>query len=290
MHERSGTVRWFVRKHDVIVWADSPEELAAQYPDVPPKSVTFIAASVHDNPILLQTDPGYVANLEVLPRHERERLLGGNWNARAAAGELLTRSDFEIVDASPRLQAEVRYWDRAATEPSDVNPDPDWTVGVKMGRTHDGRYVITDVDRFRARSLDVRRRIKNVGSQDAEAVKLYVEQDPGAAGKAEVDDLIRYLAGLPVAANPVTTRKYLRWRPFVAQAQAGNVLLLRGSWNDTFLAEMEALSENPKDYAHDDQADAAAGAFSKLAVASGKVSGGTERARPRTAGIRTGGW
>lgn len=285
--ERSGVLRWFVRYNDEIHWADSPEGLAHFGSDHTPKSVTFIAASIHDNPILLESDPGYLANLQALPRHERERLERGNWNARPAAGVLFARSDFEIIEVAPRLAASVRYWDRAATTPSESNPDPDWTAGVNMGRTHDGQYVITDIERFRARALDVRRRIRAIGSQ--EPARIVIEEDPGQAGKAEADDLIRFLAGMNVSRNRVTKRKYERWLPFAAQCQAGNVLLVRGEWNEPFITEMVALTDNPKDYGHDDQADAATGAFSALVVGGGAPSASREM-RPVTAGMREDRW
>jgi hypothetical protein len=51
-----------------------------------PISVTFIPASVFDNPALLQVNPEYLAWLLSLPLLESERLLRGNWKIRPAAG------------------------------------------------------------------------------------------------------------------------------------------------------------------------------------------------------------
>ena len=93
--ERAGVLRWFIRREDAIVWADTPQELVDQFGnDAEPKSVTFIPASVHDNKILLAQDPGYVSNLKALPLVERERLLCGNWNVRATAGNYFRREWF----------------------------------------------------------------------------------------------------------------------------------------------------------------------------------------------------
>lgn len=44
------------------------------------KSVTFIAANLEDNQVLMQANPRYRANLLTLPRVERERLAYGNWD------------------------------------------------------------------------------------------------------------------------------------------------------------------------------------------------------------------
>ena len=38
--------------------------------------------------------------------------------------------------------------DLAATEQSGTS-NPDWTVGVKMGETQEGRFIVSDVVRFR---------------------------------------------------------------------------------------------------------------------------------------------
>lgn len=77
--ERSGRVRYFVRDGDGFDWSDSRDELAARHPGSEPKSLTFVPASLDDNPTMLKLNPQYRANLMALPRIERERLLGGNW-------------------------------------------------------------------------------------------------------------------------------------------------------------------------------------------------------------------
>lgn len=264
--ERSGVIRWFVRVGDDISWGDSREELVDRFgADVDPLSVTFIPASVYDNKALLAKDPGYLAKLKALPRWEREQLLGGNWNSRASAGMIFARTDFEIVDAAPAdIVGRIRYWDRAATEQSEASPDPDWTAGVYIFKAFSGVFYIADVSRFRARPFVVKQNIKTTASQDGRSVAIGIEQDPGQAGVSEAEDLVRDLAGYNVKAFPARQDKVTRWKPLSAQAQSGNVKLLRGPWNDAFIDELCALTDNPKDYGHDDQADAAAGGFNAL--------------------------
>lgn len=84
--ERAGVIRWFVRDGETLRWADTREQLLKDYPDLLPKSFTFIPAKLEDNKKLLATDPAYRANLMALPRVERERLLRGNWLVSAAVG------------------------------------------------------------------------------------------------------------------------------------------------------------------------------------------------------------
>ena len=56
-----------------------PEDLLPDIDTPRPISVTFIPATVFDNPILLRVNPEYFTWLLSLPLLERERLLDGNW-------------------------------------------------------------------------------------------------------------------------------------------------------------------------------------------------------------------
>jgi hypothetical protein len=97
--ERSGVPRWFVNLNDQLHWADQPGPLVEQFgKEAIPKSFTFIPSSIYDNKILLDADPGYMANLMALPYVERMRLLKGNWHIRPAAGTLFRREWFEVVE------------------------------------------------------------------------------------------------------------------------------------------------------------------------------------------------
>lgn len=86
--ERSGVLRYFVRENDQIHWGDAKQELIDQFPEYSADdilSVTFIPASLDDNPTLLIKDPGYRGRLKAQPRVERERLEKGNWKATAGS-------------------------------------------------------------------------------------------------------------------------------------------------------------------------------------------------------------
>src|SRR5215467_7069172 len=131
--ERAGVLRYYVRIAEKTIWADRPEELMQHLPqpkDLPPSieplrpiSVTFIPATVFDNPILLRANPDYYAWLLSLPTLERERLLGGNWQIRPATGMYFKREWCALVDEIPAELDVVRYWDLAATErPSSTTP------------------------------------------------------------------------------------------------------------------------------------------------------------------------
>jgi len=262
--ERAGVLRWFIRVEDEIMWADSREELLQKYgSDVLPKSFTFIPSTIYDNKILLQSDPSYLSSLKSLSRVERMKLLEGNWNVRSAAGQYFQKSWFQVVDAAPANPLmTIRYWDRAATKPNESNKDPDWTVGVKLSRYMDGTWLITDIAKIRDTPMEVEKFVKNIASQDGYTVWVGVEQDPGSAGVADAQNFVRLLAGYNIRVRKPSKDKVTRALPLSAQCEHGNVKLLRGSWNDSFLNE----AENFPDGNHDDQIDASSGALNELAT------------------------
>jgi predicted phage terminase large subunit-like protein len=267
--ERSGVVRWFVRVNDVMQWGDSKEDLADRYGAAPEdcKSVTFIAANIDDNQALLKADPGYRANLKALSRVERERLLGGNWKIRPSAGLYFNRAEVEVIDAPPTDVIQwVRSWDFAATEPGEGNDDPDWTAGVKMGRTASGKYVISHLAHDQLKSDKVRKLVRNIATQDGNTVRITVPQDPGQAGKAQAYDFVTMLAGYPAFRRAPSRDKVTRAEPFAAQWQAGNVQVVRGPWNETMFAELEGFP-SASNKAHDDIVDACSDAFAELQTA-----------------------
>lgn len=260
--DRAGVVRWFVRINDALVWADDPAELEARHPGIPPKSATFIPAKLTDNAALMAADPGYMANLLALPKVERERLLGGNWKIRAAAGLLFKRSWVTVVDAAPSDLRIVRGWDLAGTPKTEGN-DPDWTAGTKIGKSRStGRYIVLHHVRDRDTPHKVEALIANTASQDGAEVQVSLPQDPGQAGKAQVATLIKMLSAYTARATPETGDKETRFGPFSAQCEAGNVDVLRGPWNEEWFMQLESFP----DAAHDDDADSTARAFNTLSL------------------------
>lgn len=266
IQERSGVLRYFARINDNLVWGDSRDEITEKCPNVESvdvKSITFIPGKLSDNPALTIINPSYRGNLMAMSRVERARLLDGNWKVRAAAGMYFQRGEAKVVDTAPADVVEwVRRWDLAATEPHETNKDPDWTCGVKLGRTKTGRFVVGDVQFFRVRSQTVRERIKKTAELDGRAIKIGIPEDPGQAGKEQAQSYVRELAGYTVWTDRETGDKVTRADPFASQWQKGNVDIVRGPWNDWYLALMEAF---PTAGVHDDPVDASSGAFAKIA-------------------------
>lgn len=272
--ERAGKIRWFIRRDDQIVWGDERQELIDRYgADELPKSITFIPSRVHDNKILMEKDPAYLANLRALSRVDRLRLEGGNWNVRATAGMIFQREWFPVIDAVPAGQiAAIRFWDRAATRPGESHlptklskgsksaKDPDWTRGLKLYKYADGSWVVVDLKSMRDTPGQVEKFIFNVASHDGQNVRVMSQQDPGSAGVSEAEHFIRMLAGYDVKTETTPIDKVTRAKPVSAQAEWGNIRVLRAPWNEEFFSELE----NFPDGSHDDIVDTLSGAFNEL--------------------------
>lgn len=211
---------------------------------------------------------------------ELERQLG----AYATAGQLQQRPApregglfkphwFDVIRAMPATVRTVRAWDLAATKKATSN-DPDYTAGVLMSKTTDGLYVVHGCRRFQGSPMEVDASLIQTAQIDGSKVTIRLAQDPGAAGKADVQSKVRKLAGFAVKVDRPTGDKATRAAPFAAQAEAGNVrilvtgVLVRDAWVQPFLDEMCLFPAG----AHDDQVDAAADAFNELALGSSRYN------------------
>ncbi len=253
---QSGEIRYFLMEDDNQVWLPPGEK----HPDA--KSCTFIFANVYDNKILLQTNPEYLTWLKALPLVERMRLLNGDWNIRPS-GNMFKREWFKIVETPPAaMEKTVRYWDFAATEETGEN-DPDYTVGVKMGR-REGMFYVLDVQRDRLRPAGVEALVRTTAELDGRRVAIYIEQEPGSAGVNVIARYKKLLAGYTVVGVRTTGNKMERAAPVSSQAEARNIVLVQGPWNLAYINEHCAF---PTKGAHDDQVDANSGAFEQLTLA-----------------------
>lgn len=174
-------------------------------------------------------------------------------------GGLFKRKWFKVVQSAPPGTRWIRYWDLAATK-DQVGSKAAYTVGLKLGRTPERRFIVGDVYRGRAEGQGVRNMIKNTAKSDGPQIEIGLPQDPGAAGKIVAQDMILMLAGYIVSATRESGDKVQRAEPVAAQAEAGNIDLLEGDWNEIFLNELQDFPGSE----FKDQADALSGAFSKL--------------------------
>ena len=170
-------------------------------------------------------------------------------------GNRFKRDWFEIVKRAPARMTRVRYWDLAGTEDAGAR-----TAGIRMG-VQDGIYYVEDAT-FGQWATGQRNKIMlQTAKLDGTTVPIWFEQEPGSSGLDTARALIKFLAGFTVRPDRVTGSKDIRQEPFAAQAEAGNVKLVQGSWNGAYIEEMCAIPNGR----FRDMGDASAGAFNKLA-------------------------
>lgn len=196
----------------------------------------------------------------------------GQYQQRPTAreGGLFKRSWFKFVAAVPSgHRRRCRAWDWAATKKMASN-NPDWTAGVKVSRGQPGDFLVENVVRFRGSPAEVQATTKAHAATDGVATTIRITQDPGQAGKAQVETTIKDLAGYAVVSKPATGDKATRAAPAAVQAEAGNIYILMtgdpdlDAWIEPFLTEVC----NFPAAAHDDQVDGLADAVNELALGS----------------------
>lgn len=231
---------------------------------IPALGRTFVPAKLEDNPTLL-ADPTYQAALDQLDPVTRAQLRHGNWLTAAGKKLYFDRAWVTMVDAHD-LPADLRWvraWDLAATEPSQDNPDPDWTRGVKMARWNGG-VVIGDVASLRGNPGAVDAFLLATARADGHRVMQVLPLDPGAGGKIALAHYQAILAGYPVSSARAVDDKLTRFRPFSGYAAPPKrgAFVVRAPWTAAYLDELEAFEGRPKD--RDDQVDATSDAFNHL--------------------------
>lgn len=234
-----------------VAWdAATPAERAARNMLLP-HGRTFVPARLSDNPYLA-SDGNYERALDELDPVTRAQLKSGDWLKKPAAGEYFKRGWWKWLDATPAdVVSRARYWDLAASLTGD------YAVGARVARMRSGLWVVEDVVRRRGTPGDVRALVRATAELDGRGVPLWLEQDPGQAGVDQIASYVADLAGWTVRGRRKTVDKVTAAGPLSAQAQAGNVALVRGPWNAIFVEEYEEFPDGK----YDDQVDAGSGAF-----------------------------
>ena len=176
-------------------------------------------------------------------------------NPTSREGGMFERSWFEIVDEAPEEARRVRYWDRAATVGGD------FTSGTKMSTVDGITFFVEHVHRLRGTPGKNADEITGQAHVDGRHVRVRMEQEPGSSGKDTIWMYKQLLEGFDFKGDPVTGSKELRAENIAIDAEAGNVKLVRGDWNQAFLDEIDDFPHG----VHDDQVDSTSGAYNALA-------------------------
>lgn len=177
----------------------------------------------------------------------------------ADEGNMFKRPWFTIVDAAPRDARRVRYWDKAGTSGGGAR-----TAGVLLAVTNDQEIYVEDVRKGQWSIGQRERIIKQVAEIDTirfgRQVDIWVEQEPGSAGKESAQNTVRNLAGFTARAETASGDKEVRAQPYASYAESFGVKLVRGDWIGEYLDELTSFPNGT----FKDQVDASSGAFNKL--------------------------
>lgn len=243
-HVADGEARWFDPDGREVP-KGTPEALSRSY----------IRGRLSENPYL---GADYRARLMALDPVTRARLLDGDWDACVGEGKLFHRTWWSFLDAVP-ADAEVaaRVWDFGATA------DGDPTKGVRMHRRPEGavpRWIVSDVVTVRGPPHEVEAAVKTTAELDGREVPIVIPQDPGQAGLDQLHRYQRALEGWRVTGRRPVGDKVKRAGGWSSQVGARNAALVRGPWNEAFVAEHHAFPDGT----HDDAVDASADGFEEL--------------------------
>lgn len=242
----------------------------------------FHPARLEDNPALGGETGSYAAALSIQDPLTRKQMREGDWLAKPTPKLLFNRAWAPVVQRGPKKAKRVRFWDRAATEASGKNKEPDWTVGTLLAYVEDENLVyVEDVIRFRASPGVVKSTIKKTAEADGYGVEVALSLDPGQAGLFEGEEYLKELAGYVVSLHRESGDKFTRFKAFSAQAQPrpgqqhGILRVVEGPWNETFFSELESIPDGD----FDDIGDSIAGGYRVIAAGGGcDGEGGVNRA------------
>ena len=242
---------------------DDDTEVEAERGDPVSLSRTFIPATLHDNPKLIEVDPGYESRLMALPLVERKRLLDGDWDI-TESGNVFRRDWFtgRILRYSPEGLKWVRYWDLAAS----VKTSADFTASGAVSVDAQANIYIRDMVRIKKEWPEARKLIMRTAVDESAYCKR-VGIEKKAHGLAAVQELVREpeLVGLVTLEGidiPPGEDKLARAYLWSNRAEQGKVYLIDGPWVEGFLDEIVIFDGKGK--AHDDQVDTISGGVKML--------------------------
>jgi len=177
-------------------------------------------------------------------------------------GGMFKVDNFSTINTMPKaidIRHTVRYWDKAGTEGEGA-----FTVGVRMSRLKNGKWLVEDVKRGRWASHERERIIRQTAEADGRQVDIWIEQEPGSGGKESAEGTIRNLPGFVVRAHKPTGAegdKVRRADAYSVQVNNGEFLIMNNAiWNREFIEEHRFFPFST----YKDQVDASSGAFNKL--------------------------
>jgi len=189
---------------------------------------------------------------------------GYDWDAlyqqrpRRLEGKLIKANQIQIidVDAVPGEVRPVRYWDLAVGR----SKRADWICGALCGRDRKKNFYIMDIARIAAPWSSARPKMVRVMREDPVEVVQGIEvagQQDGYYQELRDDDALQGVSVVPVAPRGDKEARAQLW---ATRIEDQKVFMVRGPWNDTFVAEALSFPGGT----HDDQVDGVSGGWQML--------------------------
>jgi len=205
----------------------------------------------------------YVSILSSYPSgYLREREVHGDYaEAGGKIGDARWFADKLLTDVLPDQERILRYWDLAATEKKQAKDDPDEMVGTLLSR-HTGEesnkplFMVQDqVCGYWGdeKAIDV---IANVAKLDGPLIPVWVEQEPGAAGKITVAAVKEYFKRFPelqahtvegLDVKKVGDRVLAANLLWFSVASEGRMYMKRAPWNKETLKQIDGCTQMKHD-------------------------------------------
>ena len=181
-----------------------------------------------------------------------------------------------LPDAPEQVLKRVRFWDLAATEKKFTKDDPDETVGTLLSKKELSNENNKNVPNFFIEHQvagfwewdALLEAIANTARHDGQMVTIVLEEEPGSGGKNQVAAVKSYFKRFPDLAEFKIVGQRARdvgdrvmaANHWFAVAAEGHMWLVKGSWNDKFLNQLDGFSQ----ILHDDRVTSLTGAFTYI--------------------------
>lgn len=163
----------------------------------------------------------------------------------------------------------ARVWDFAAT-----TAGGDYTAGGLFAADDSGDLNLpyngpvlyaTSMERVQWSAHRVEDLVRKCAEEDGTGVPIYIEQEPGSAGKIVIANYQRLLPNHRVIGVPVGNKggKVTRAQPLLAGTEDARFIMYRGKWNKQFAREFSVFGTDTRT-THNDMVDIAAIAWVKL--------------------------
>lgn len=137
----------------------------------------------------------------------------------------------------------LRIWDLAATEGGG-----DYTAGPKVSRDRKtGKIYIENLIHKQQSPGQNKTRVAETAMVDGHGVEIWMEQEPGSAGKTVIEDYKQLLKAYVFEGEKATGPAEVRASPLIAAIEAGNVYMIEAEWNGAVRLELNAFPDGVND-------------------------------------------